>query len=357
MTTRGPWRLYGSSGRIGEIDARGRGREPRPGSEERMSWSFGAGSARRVARFGRGRAMSRSVVTALAVVSFAFALPACTQESRDQIRNAAGSLTPSRTPSALPTPSVRPTRSPRPTEEPTPTEEPSEAQPTRSPRPTEEPSEAQPTQQPSRSPRPTEEPSEAQPTQEPTPTEEPTQAPTTPPPTQAPPTEQPSPQPTLTPTPVEPSITPSAEPSPEPSSKTTERAAGWVLLVLVLLGSGALVAMLVARNRRRRRQSALDAAAACVGARDALAPLVGAAGWTPEQAVLAVGQIDRATGLLRSLEPPDDAARLAADRAALALGSAADVLSRPEVPGAPGETRATTLGLAVRELDLAVAEL
>ena len=283
----------------------------------------------------------RRVSTVLVVVSLAIFLPACTQESRDQIRDAAGSISPTRSPGGIPSASVRPTRSPRPTEEPTEEPQPTE-EPTEEPQPTEEPTEEpQPTEEPTEEPQPTEEP-----TEEPQPTEEPTEEP------------QPTEEPTEEPQPTESAVAaPSEAPAKESSSKDAERAAGWVLLVLVLLG--VLGAVIFARGRRlrERRQAALEAAAACAQARDALTPLLGTTAWAPDQVAVAIRQIDHAAGNLRSLSPPDEAARIAAERAAITLGSAADVLSRPAGPEGAGEPPETALGLAVRELDLAVAEL
>ena len=264
----------------------------------------------------------------LVVVYLAVFLPACTQESRDQIRDAAGSVSPTRSPGGIPSASVRPTRSPRPTEEPQPTEEPTE--------------EPQPTEEPTEEPQPTEEP-----TEEPQPTEEPTEPSRT---DRAEPTEEPQPTESAVAAPTE-------APTKESSSKDAERATGWVLLVLVLLGVIVFVVLARRRQLRARRQAALAAAAACAQARDALTPLLGTSVWAPDQVAVAIRQIDHATGTLRSLSPPDEAARIAAERAAITLGSAADVLSRPAAPSGTGETPETALGLAVRELDLAVAEL
>ena len=139
--------------------------------------------------------------TTLVVIALGFSLFACSEETRDRIRDLAESRSPSRTLTPSVSPSDRPTRSPRPTVEPTREQDPTE-EPTRQPEATEEP------------------------TREPEPTQEPTQEPTEEPVAEA-----------------QPSNVAAEEPAPAESS-------AWPLLLFVLILAGVAVAVFAAVRKR-----------------------------------------------------------------------------------------------------------
>jgi type IV secretory pathway VirB10-like protein len=150
--------------------------------------------------------LSFEALATLVVIALGFSLSACSEETRDRIRDLAESRSPTRTFTPSVSPSDRPTRSPRPTVEPTREQDPTE-EPTRQPEPTEEP------------------------TREPEPTQEPTQEPTHEPE----PTEEPAGE-------AQPSNI-AAEPSPAESS-------AWPLLLFVLILAGVAIAVFAAVRKR-----------------------------------------------------------------------------------------------------------
>jgi hypothetical protein len=96
----------------------------------------------------RARArLSFEALATLVAIALGFSLSACSEETRDRIRDLAESRSPTRTFTPSASPSDRPTRSPRPTVEPTREQDPTE-EPTRQPEPTEPTREPEATEEP-----------------------------------------------------------------------------------------------------------------------------------------------------------------------------------------------------------------
>src|SRR5512132_1839813 len=233
-------------------------------------------NAARASRRGRARLFRSLLLTLLLLVTIG--ATACSQETRDKLREAAASRAPSVSVSlsAIPTRSERPSRSPRPSQEPrTTASSPGRPSATVSERPTDEPSE-----------KPTQEPSEK-------PTQEPSKKPK--------PSEATSPAAGAQPggnggaSPAEPT-SPVGSPTPidvEASSHEETSSTGPLFFLLLLAALALVVGALMRRGRRidERRRLAADALLACVRARDALATLVAVHERSPDRVAIAVQRI------------------------------------------------------------------
>jgi hypothetical protein len=304
-------------------------------------------NAARASRRGRARLFRSPLLTILLLV--AIGATACSQETRDKLREAVASGTPSVSVSLslspIPTRSERPSRSPRPSQEPTqeptlePTQEPtttasSTGRPsaTASARPTAEPSE-KPTQEPSKKPKPSEATSPAAGAQ-PGGNGGASPAESTPP--------------VGSPTPID----------VEASSHEETSSAGPLFFLLLLAALALVVGALMRRGRRidERRRLAADALLACVRARDALATLVGVHERSPDRVAIAVQRIADSRTAVSSLgAASDQTARASYERTLLALTSAEEALAAPVPAGA--EERDRPLDVAIDELDRTIAAL